>query len=75
MTILAASLDGITVTNVIVLDDMSQAPDGYVECPPWVGIGMDINTPQPTVVDTPADPVAKLKNFLAANPDVAAILG
>jgi hypothetical protein len=29
-------------------------------------------TPAPT---TPADPVTKLKDFLAANPDVAALLG
>lgn len=69
---IAAKLDGTTVVNVIVVDEV---PDGYVACPKWVGIGMDINTPEPAlVVETPADPVDKLREFLAANPDVAAIL-
>jgi len=69
---IAAQLDGATVVNVIVVDEI---PEGYVACPAWVGIGMDINTPEPEPVEeTPADPVEKLKAFLAANPDVAAIL-
>jgi len=41
---LAATLNGNIVTNVIVVDEI---PQGYVECPSWVGIGMDINTPNP----------------------------
>lgn len=69
---IAAKLDGTTVVNTIVVDEV---PEGYVACPEWVGIGMDINTPKPApVVETPADPVGKLREFLAANPDVAAIL-
>ena len=69
---IAAELDGTTVVNVIVVDEV---PDGYVACPEWVGIGMDINAPGPApVTETPADPVEKLREFLAANPDVAAIL-
>ena len=36
------------VTNVIIVDDMSQAPDNtWVKCPDWIGIGMNINTPAP----------------------------
>lgn len=69
---IAAKLDGTTVVNVIVVHEV---PDGYVACPKWVGIGMDINTPEPaSAPEVPADPVEKLKDFLAANPDVAAIL-
>ena len=34
------------VTNVIVVDSLSEAP-GTVECPDWVGIGMSIDTPAP----------------------------
>lgn len=69
---IAAKLDGTTVVNTIVVDEV---PDGYVACPEWVGIGMDINTPEPAPApEVPADPVEKLKDFLAANPDVAAIL-
>lgn len=69
---IAAQLDadGI-VLNTIVVDEV---PQGYVACPEWVGIGMHIDTPQPAVVETPSDPLAKLKTFLAANPDVAALL-
>jgi hypothetical protein len=70
---IAAKLDGTTVVNTIVVDFI---PEGYVACPEWVGIGMDINTPEPApVVETPVDPIEKLKTFLAANPDVASILG
>lgn len=68
---IAAKLDGTTVVNVIVVDEV---PEGYVVCPKWVGIGMDINTPQPVVVEITIDPVEKLKTFLAANQDVAALL-
>ena len=72
---IAAQLDANgVVLNTIVLDDMSQAPTGYVECPEWVGIGLHINTPQPSVVEQVSDPVAKLRDFLAANPDVASLL-
>lgn len=69
---IAAQIDdaGIVV-NTIVVDEL---PEGYVACPEWVGIGMHINAPQPPVVDTPVTPVDKLKDFLAANPDVAALL-
>ena len=35
------------VTNVIVLNSLEEL-FGAVECPEWVGIGMDINTPKPT---------------------------
>lgn len=70
---IAAKLDAAgIVLNTIVVDEV---PEGYVACPEWVGIGMHIDTPKPAVVETPADPVTKLKDFLAANPDVAAILG
>jgi hypothetical protein len=69
---IAAKMDGTTVINTIVVDEL---PEGYVECPAWVGIGMDINTPKPESVPEPAiTPVEKLKNFLASNPDVAALL-
>lgn len=68
---IAAKLDGMTVVNTIVVDEI---PEGYVACPEWVGIGMDIDAPEPVVLETPVDPVQKLKDFLAANPDVAAVL-
>lgn len=72
---IAAEVDanGIVV-NTIVVDEV---PEGYVACPEWVGIGMDISTPQPdpAVVEAQPTPVDKLRDFLAANPDVAAILG
>ena len=75
MTINVAILDGTTVTNVIVVDSLSEGPEGCVECPVWIGVGMDINSPAPEVLPgNPQDPVAKLKTFLAANPDVAEIL-
>lgn len=69
---IAAKLDadGI-VLNAIVVDEV---PEGYVACPEWVGIGMDINTPQPPTAGVTTTPVDKLKEFLAANPDVAALL-
>lgn len=42
------------VLNVIIAT-LEEAPEGtWVECPEWVGIGMDINTPEPTV-ETSAD--------------------
>jgi hypothetical protein len=69
---IAAKLNGNIVVNTIVVDDV---PDGYVVCSEWVGIGMDINTPQPSTVPAAADdPMQKLKVFLAANPDVASLL-
>ena len=34
------------VTNVIVVNSLSEAP-GSVECPSWVGIGMSIDAPEP----------------------------
>jgi hypothetical protein len=69
---IAAKLDGTTVVNVI---DVGEIPDGFVACPEWVGIGMDINTPQPApAAPIVVDPVEKLKAFLLANPDVAALL-
>lgn len=47
-----------------------EVPDGM--CPRWNGVGWDLATaPVITVQD---DPVAKLKSFLAQNPDVAAML-
>jgi len=41
--------------------------------PRWNGASWDLVT-KPTVVTQTEDPVAKLQAFLAANPDVAAIL-
>jgi hypothetical protein len=42
------------------------------EWPRWNGASWDLVT-KPSAVE-PDDPVTKLQNFLAANPDVAAIL-
>ena len=42
----AAILNGTTVVNVIVLSNLSECV-GAVECPDWIGIGDDINTPKP----------------------------
>lgn len=67
---IAAKLSGTTVINTIVVDTV---PTGYVVCPEWVGIGMDINAPAPAPAPA-ADPTDKLREFLAANPDVVAVL-
>jgi len=45
----AAIIKNGIVENVIVLNSLDEV-DGAVECPEWVGIGMDINTPKPTPV-------------------------
>lgn len=67
---IAAELNGTTVVNTIIVDEV---PEGHVACPEWVGIGMDINTPQPPA-PAPEDPLAKLQAFLKANPDVASLI-
>lgn len=36
--------DGVTVEDCIVVDAV---PEGFVECPEWVGIGMRIDAPEP----------------------------
>jgi hypothetical protein len=39
------------VLNVIIAT-LDEAPKGtWVNCPSWVGIGMDINTPEPQVIE------------------------
>lgn len=44
--------------------------------PRWNGVAWDlVNRPQPTAAVAQDDQVAKLQQFLAANPDVAALLG
>lgn len=43
---IAAKLSGTTVVDTIVIGT-GPVPDGWVTCPAWVGIGMDINTPEP----------------------------
>jgi len=68
---IAAKLDGNIVINTIVVDEI---PEGYVACPEWVGIGMDIDTPEPIIIEPVLSPVEKLKEFLSQNPDVANIL-
>lgn len=43
----AAIIDAVgIVENVIVVNELSDY-SGAVACPDWVGIGMDINTPEP----------------------------
>jgi len=42
----AAILDGDMIVNVIVLNHLSEY-SGAVVCPDWLGIGDNINTPQP----------------------------
>lgn len=43
--------------------------------PRWNGFSWDlVNRPQPVENQTTADPVAKLREFLVSNPDVAALL-
>lgn len=39
------------VTNIVVLDSLSELP-GAVACPAWVSIGMSIDTPEPAPVIT-----------------------
>lgn len=47
----AAILEGTTVVNIIVLNDLSEC-DGAVVCTEWVCIGDDISKPKPEVVET-----------------------
>ena len=56
-----ALIDNNIVVNVIMAR-IENAPDGnWVTCPHWVGIGMDINTPQPpTPQPTKEDLMAEL---------------
>ena len=46
-----AKLLGTTVVDVIVAEleeaKTSFPDDNWVECPDWIGIGMDINSPKP----------------------------
>jgi hypothetical protein len=43
------------VLNVIIAT-LDQAPEGnWVDCPEWVGIGMNINTPEPNVGATASE--------------------
>lgn len=43
--------------------------------PRWNGVAWDlVNRPRPAAAPAEEDPVAKLQAFLAANPDVAALL-
>lgn len=44
----AAILSGTIVVNAIVLNDLSEY-SGAVVLPDWIGIGDDINTPEPIV--------------------------
>lgn len=45
----AAILNGDIIENVIVLNELSEYP-GAVVCPDWLGIGSNINTPEPEPV-------------------------
>lgn len=54
------------VTNRIVADYLADAPVGYIECPEWVGIGMDINTPQPIPEATAEENKTKASELLYA---------
>ena len=45
----AAILDGTTVVNIIVLNNLSEYPSAVV-CPEWIRIGDDINQPEPQIV-------------------------
>lgn len=50
MILAKINLDNI-VTDTIVAELTDNLPEGtWVECPEWVGIGMDINTPEPELV-------------------------
>lgn len=62
------------VTNVFVASEASDFPDAVV-CPWWVGIGMSIDTPEPTVYWTKDASKKEAETRLAAtdwvnNPDV-----
>jgi hypothetical protein len=61
------------VEDVIILNNISEAPENYVECDYWIGVGSNINDPQP--IYTQVDPLEKLKKFLEENPDVKDLLG
>jgi hypothetical protein len=51
------------VVNAIVVDNLNDAPEGYIECPEWVGIGMDIDTPAPPL-PSPSQNKETAKNLL-----------
>jgi hypothetical protein len=73
MTIRAAKVNSDNIVeNVIVLNNMSEAPPNYVECGEWIGVGSNINAPEP--IYPKVDPVEKLKKFLQENPDVIELL-
>ncbi len=67
------------VSNTIEADDLL---DGFVPLADqaevgigWLFDGESFSNPRPTLPSpAPVDPVGKLKAFLAANPDVAALL-
>jgi hypothetical protein len=50
-----AKLEGTIVVDVIIatLDEANEAfpESNWVECPQWIGIGMDINSPEPTPLE------------------------
>jgi hypothetical protein len=60
------------VEDVIILNNIAEAPQDYVECNYWIGVGSNIDDPQP--VYEQIDPVEKLKKFLDENQDVKTIL-
>jgi hypothetical protein len=64
MSINAAILDGSVVQNVIVVASLAEAPAGSVECPAWIGVGMDINTPKPVAPVNPDEVKAEAKRRL-----------
>jgi len=54
------------VLNVIIAT-LDEAPEGnWVDCPEWVGIGMDINAPEPTVEATAEENKATAVSLLQA---------
>ena len=52
-----ALLDGNNIVLNVIVATLEEAietfGDACAECPPWVGIGMDINTPQPPYWNEP----------------------
>jgi hypothetical protein len=56
------NINGI-VENVILVEDF--IPDGYQLCNPWIGIGMNINDPEPVIVTPPPTSVTMRQARLA----------
>lgn len=71
------------VLNVIMAtpEEAIEAFGGvWVECPTWVGIGMDINTPEPaiqTIVETSSEPTKTelMAEFAALTAKIQALQG